>query len=35
MMEKIEEDKSFQQEMIILRQQEIETMVQETDKFFT
>lgn len=35
MLEKIEEDKQFQQEMLILRQQEIDMMTRETEHFFT
>ena len=35
MMEKIEEDKLFQQEMGLLRQQEIEMLNTEVQQFFT
>ena len=34
LMEKVEEDKQFQQELMLLRKQEVEMMVNETDKFF-
>ena len=34
MLEKIEEDKQFQQEMILLRQQEIDMITRETESFF-